>query len=78
MPVRKRATAKRPALRPERLRREANRLRGSALKAINAGTRQDFEDMAEARETVARAIEELEAEKADADKAEDDKPDQKP
>lgn len=77
MPVRKRAPAKRPALRPEPLRREASRLRGTALKAIDAGTKQDFEDMADARETLARAIEEMEADPARTDKAEDEKPSDK-
>lgn len=74
MPLRKHAAAKRPGLRPEPLRREARRLRGTALKAIDAGTRQDFEDMAEARETLAHAIEELEAEQAEAENAGDKPP----
>jgi hypothetical protein len=62
MPTQKRKAAKRqPALRPDRLSQEARTLRQTAIRAIDPGTQQDFEDMAERRERLARAIEELEA-----------------
>lgn len=61
MPVRKAGTAPRkPLLRPEGLRKEAQTLRRTALKAIDPGTQQDFEDMAIDRDLLAQAIEELE------------------
>jgi hypothetical protein len=62
MPVQKRQPAKRrPALRPDRLSQEARTLRQAAKRAIDPGTQQDFEDMAERRERIAAAIEEIEA-----------------
>ena len=61
MPVRKARTAPRkPSLHPEGLRKEAQTLRRTALKAIDAGMQQDFEDMAIDRELLAQALEELE------------------
>lgn len=61
MPVRKaRPAPRKPSLRPEGLRKEAQTLRRTALKAIDLGTQQDLEDMAIDRELLAQAIEELE------------------
>jgi hypothetical protein len=63
MPVRKRAmTQRRPALRPETLSREAKAWRRAARQTHDPEARQKFEEMAADRETVARAIEESEAE----------------
>ena len=50
---------KRPPLRPEGLNKEAETLRRFARRARDPGTRQDFEDMAERRARVARAVEAL-------------------
>ncbi|HEY3917097.1 MAG TPA: hypothetical protein VGL83_04860 [Stellaceae bacterium] len=49
----------RPALRPEKLTKEAETLRSFARRARDPGTRQELEDMAERRALVAQAVEAL-------------------
>ncbi len=65
MPIRKRASAERKApLRPDKLAKEAQTWRRAAKQALDPAVKLKFEEMAEDREIVARAIEELENEPA--------------
>ncbi|HEV8015907.1 MAG TPA: hypothetical protein VGP48_10260 [Stellaceae bacterium] len=74
MPSRDRLSTKRPrALRPEHLTEEAKTWRHAAKQARDPFAKQEFEEMAATRETVARAIAELDTNPAE-DKPESSKP----